>query len=86
MKLGMANHYAHKWAYIKIYWNVVGDLALTCAIINERLDRFYIVTVAMYSTVCTCPGAIRLFLSNFADRTGHIFLTICQLLENMERI
>ena len=29
--------------------------------------------VAMYSTVCTCPVKIRLFLLNFMLRMGHIF-------------
>ena len=33
---------------------------------------------AMYCTVCTCPGAIRLCLSNLAVRMGHIFLVIIQ--------
>ena len=34
----------------------------------------------MYATVCVCPGAIRLFLSNLAVLTGHIFFQIWKAL------
>ena len=42
-----------------------------------RLDTVgivYTVSAAMYSTFCTCPKEVRLFLSNFVVRPGHMFL------------
>ena len=41
--------------------------------------------MAMYATVCVCPGAIRLFLSNLALRTGHIFFEIWEKLSDGEK-
>ena len=44
-----------------------------------RLDTvgiFYTVSAAMYSTFCTSPKEVLLFLSNFAIRPGHTFFTV----------
>ena len=37
MKLGISRYYAHKWGYIKAYWNVAGSPVLQCSITKERL-------------------------------------------------
>ena len=39
MKLGIPSYYAHKWGYIKAYWNVAGSPVLTRSITNERLAQ-----------------------------------------------
>ena len=46
-----------------------------------RLDTvgiFYTVSAAMYTTFCTWPMAVRLFLPNFMIRPGHMFFQILE--------
>ena len=40
----------------------------------------------MYRTVCECPWAVRLFLSYFTLRTGHIFFTIWENLPDCDEM
>ena len=37
LKLGIPKYSAHKWGYMKAYWNVAGSPVLTRSITNERL-------------------------------------------------
>ena len=39
MKLGIPKYHAHKWGYVKAYWNVAGSPVLTRSITNERLAQ-----------------------------------------------
>ena len=39
MKLGIPKYYAHKWGYVKAYWNVAGSPVLQRSITNERLAQ-----------------------------------------------
>lgn len=41
---------------------------------TDTVGIFYTVSAAMYSTFCTSPKEVLLFLSNFAIRPGHTFL------------
>ena len=55
MKLGIPKYYAHKWGYIKAYWNVAGSPVLTRSITNERLAQAgYYSILARYESLHLC--------------------------------
>ena len=55
MKLGIPKYYAHKWGYIKAYWNVVWSPVLTRSITNERLARVgYYSILTRYESLHLC--------------------------------
>ena len=55
MKLGIPSYYAHKWGYIKAYWNVAGSPVLQRSITNERLAQAgYYSILARYESLHLC--------------------------------
>ena len=55
MKLGIPKYKAHKWGYIKAYWNVAGSPVLTRSITNERLAQAgYYSILARYESLHLC--------------------------------
>ncbi len=55
MKLGIPKYYAHKWGYIKAYWNVAGSPVLTRSITNKRLAQAgYYSILARYESLYLC--------------------------------
>ena len=54
MKLGIPKYHAHKWGYVKAYWNVAGSPVLTRSITNERLAQAgYYSILARYESLHT---------------------------------
>jgi len=55
MKLGIPSYYAHKWGYVKAYWNVAGSSVLQRSITNERLAQAgYYSILARYESLHLC--------------------------------
>ena len=55
MKLDIPKYYAHKWGYIKGYWNVAGSPVLQRSITNERLAQAgYYGILARYESLHLC--------------------------------
>lgn len=56
MKLGISRYYAHKWGYVKDYWNMAGSPVQTLSITNERLAQ--VDTTASLPDTRRCTYAI----------------------------
>ena len=55
IKLGIPKYYAHKWGYVKAYWNVAGSPVLQRSITNERLAQAgYYSILARYESLHLC--------------------------------
>lgn len=55
VKLGIPRYHAHKWGYMKAYWNVAGSPVLTRSITNERLVQAgYYSLLARYESLHLC--------------------------------